>query len=60
MSGTGSRFGSDKLRHPLPHGVVIAVQAARHLRAAVDRVVAVVRPGADETAEALKAEGLIK
>lgn len=56
-AGTGSRFGSDKLRHPLPHGVVIAVQAARHLRAAVDRVVAVVRPGADETAEALKAEG---
>ena len=33
-AGTGSRFGSDKLRHPLPHGVVIAVQAARHLRAA--------------------------
>lgn len=56
-AGTGSRFGSDKLRHPLPHGVVIAVQAARHLRAAVDRVVAVVRPGAEETAEALRGEG---
>jgi molybdenum cofactor cytidylyltransferase len=55
-AGTGSRFGSDKLRHPLPHGVVIAAQAARHLKAAVDHVVAVVRPGAQETAEALAAE----
>lgn len=56
-AGSASRFGSDKLRHPLPHGVAIAVQAARHLRAAVPRVVAVVRPGADATANALAAEG---
>jgi molybdenum cofactor cytidylyltransferase len=56
-AGSASRFGSDKLQHPLPHGVAIAVQAARHLRAAVPRVVAVVRPGAQETARALAAEG---
>jgi molybdenum cofactor cytidylyltransferase len=56
-AGSASRFGSDKLQHPLPHGVAIAVQAARHLRAAVPRVVAVVRPGTDATARALTAEG---
>jgi len=56
-AGSASRFGSDKLRHALPHGVAIAVQAARHLKAAVPRIVAVVRTGADETANALRAEG---
>jgi len=56
-AGSASRFGSDKLQHPLPHGVAIAVQSARHLRTAVSRVVAVVRPGAQETARALAAEG---
>jgi molybdenum cofactor cytidylyltransferase len=56
-AGSASRFGSDKLRHDLPHGVSIAVQAARHLRAEVPRVIAAVRPGADELARALAAEG---
>jgi len=56
-AGSASRFGSDKLRHALPHGVAIAVQAARHLQPEVSRVVAVVRPGAHETARALEAEG---
>ena len=56
-AGAGSRFGSDKLSHSLPHGVAIAVQAARHLRAAVPRVVAVVRPGAVELAASLSLEG---
>lgn len=42
-AGSATRFGSDKLRHPLPHGVPIAVQSARHLRPQVARVVAVVR-----------------
>ena len=59
-AGSASRFGSDKLQHPLPHGVAIAVQAARHLRAAVPRVVAVVRPGSDATARALTGEGCDK
>jgi molybdenum cofactor cytidylyltransferase len=56
-AGSASRFGSDKLQHPLPHGVAIAVQAARHLHAAVPHVVAVVRPGAQDTARALAEEG---
>ncbi len=56
-AGSATRFGSDKLQHPLPHGVAIAVQAARHLKAAVSRVVAVVRPGSGPTAGALAAEG---
>jgi molybdenum cofactor cytidylyltransferase len=41
-AGSATRFGSDKLRHALPHGVPIAVQAARHLRAELERVVVVV------------------
>ena len=56
-AGSGTRFGSDKLRHELPHGVSIAVQAARHLKSAVPRIVAVVRPGSGELAQALAAEG---
>ncbi|MGA8005366.1 MAG: NTP transferase domain-containing protein, partial [Burkholderiales bacterium] len=56
-AGSGSRFGSDKLRHRLPHGVPIAVQSARHLRTSLARVIAVVRPGAHDTARALAAEG---
>jgi len=56
-AGAASRFGSDKLQHPLPHGVSIAVQAARHLKAEVSRVVAAVRPEAVATARALAAEG---
>jgi molybdenum cofactor cytidylyltransferase len=56
-AGRSERFGGDKLAHRLPHGVAVAVQAARHLKAELDRVVAVVRPGADDTAQALAAEG---
>lgn len=56
-AGSASRFGSDKLRHALPHGVPIAVQAARHLRSAVQEIFAVVRPGAGELASHLKTEG---
>jgi molybdenum cofactor cytidylyltransferase len=56
-AGSATRFGSDKLQHALPHGVAIAVQAARHLRVALPRVIAVVRPGAQATASALAAEG---
>ena len=56
-AGSASRFGSDKLQHRLPHGVAIAVQAARHLKAEVPRVVAAVRERDGETARALAAEG---
>jgi molybdenum cofactor cytidylyltransferase len=55
--GSATRFGSDKLLHPLPHDVPIAVQAARHLKVEISRVIAVVRPGADALATALKKEG---
>jgi molybdenum cofactor cytidylyltransferase len=56
-AGSASRFGSDKLRHALPHGVPIAVQAARPLKAELSRIVAVVRPGSQELKQALEAEG---
>ncbi len=56
-AGSASRFGSDKLRHPLLHGVAIAVQAARHLKTELPRVVAVVRPQSAELANGLSAEG---
>jgi molybdenum cofactor cytidylyltransferase len=52
-AGSATRFGSDKLSHRLPHGVSIAVQAARHMRSAVPKTFAVVKPGAERLAEAL-------
>ena len=56
-AGSASRFGSNKLLHPLLTGLPIAVTAARRLKAALPRCVAVVRPGADELAALLAAEG---
>lgn len=56
-AGSATRFGSDKLRHTLPHGVAIAVQAARHLRPEVSVVHAVVRPGQEWLRQSLKDEG---
>jgi molybdenum cofactor cytidylyltransferase len=55
-AGSAKRFGSDKLLHPLQHGVPIAVQAARHLKQEIHRVVAVVRPKSDDLAGLLQAE----
>ncbi len=59
--GSGTRFrasgGDDKLMHPLPDGTPIAVAALRNLIAAVPRVVAVIRPGAEALGEALSREG---
>jgi len=56
-AGSAKRFGSDKLRHALPHGVAMAVQAARHLKSGTQIVFAVVRPNQNELLESLKAEG---
>jgi molybdenum cofactor cytidylyltransferase len=56
-AGSATRFGSDKLSHRLPHGVSIAVQAARHLHSVIPVVHAVVKPGADDLALLLKDEG---
>lgn len=56
-AGSATRFGSDKLRHELPHGVSIAVQAARHLKLELPTVVAVVRPDSPDLLSNLKNEG---
>lgn len=56
-AGAASRFGSDKLLHRLPHGVPMAVQAARHLSREVAPVIAVVSLRAGELGELLQAEG---
>ncbi|HVJ24057.1 MAG TPA: nucleotidyltransferase family protein [Burkholderiales bacterium] len=56
-AGSATRFGSDKLRHELPHGVSIAVQSARHLKLEISRVIAVVRPNSPELMAGLKKEG---
>lgn len=57
-AGSASRFGSDKLLHPLPHEVPIAVQAARHLKSVFDDdVFAVVRPEAKALSDLFLAEG---
>lgn len=56
-SGSGSRFGSDKLMHPL-RGEPIAVHAARHLVKALPGALAVVRAANSKLAKALRAEGL--
>lgn len=56
-AGSATRFGSDKLLHPLPDGQPIAVASARNLIAAVPRVIAVVRPDAHALEYALRAAG---
>ena len=56
-AGSASRFGSDKLLHRLPHGVPIAVQAARHLGKEIAPVIAVVSTRSGGLAALLQAEG---
>ena len=56
-AGSASRFGSDKLLHPLPHGVPIAIQAARHLKVVFEEnVFVVVRPEAKELSDLFRRE----
>ena len=57
-AGSASRFGSNKLLHPLLTGVPIAVTAARNLKAVVPKCIAVVRPGAAELSALLESAGL--
>ena len=59
-AGSGSRFGGDKLLAPLaretllvPAGTPLGVASCRHLRAAMPRVVVVVRPGDQALIDAL-------
>ena len=56
-AGAGSRFGGDKLLHPLEDGVAIAAHAARNLAAVLPDVVAVVRWGDFPLYEMLEQEG---
>ena len=56
-AGAGSRFGGDKLLHPLEDGVAIAAHAARNLLAATPEVIAVVRWGDFPLSEMLEQEG---
>jgi molybdenum cofactor cytidylyltransferase len=56
-AGSASRFGGEKLLARLPDGTPIGVAALRHLAAAVDTVVAVVR-SRDELLAAALAEGM--
>jgi molybdenum cofactor cytidylyltransferase len=56
-AGSGSRFGGDKLLHPLDDGVAIGAHAARNLIAAGLSVVAVVKAGDFPLADLLEQEG---
>ena len=56
-AGAGTRFGGDKLLHPLEDGVAIAAHAARRLLAAVPDVTAVVRWGDFPLYDMLEQEG---
>ncbi len=56
-AGSGSRFGGEKLLHPLEDGVAIAAHAARNLVAATADVIAVVRWGDFPLYDMLEQEG---
>jgi molybdenum cofactor cytidylyltransferase len=56
-AGSGSRFGGEKLLHPLEDGVAIAAHAARNLLTVTPDVVAVVRWGDFPLYEMLEQEG---
>jgi molybdenum cofactor cytidylyltransferase len=56
-AGTGTRFGGDKLLAELAAGQSVAEAACATLRPAVDRLIAVVRPGATALAARLAAAG---
>jgi len=57
-AGTGSRFGSNKLLHPLPCGTPIAIAAARTLLGGVDHGIAVVPETNPQLADLLRAAGM--
>jgi molybdenum cofactor cytidylyltransferase len=56
-AGSGSRFGGEKLLHPLEDGVAIAAHAARNLLAVTPDVIAVVRWGDFPLYNMLEEEG---
>jgi molybdenum cofactor cytidylyltransferase len=56
-AGSAVRFGANKLAATLPDGTPVGVAALKNLAAAVDAVIAVVRPGDDLMASAFAANG---
>jgi molybdenum cofactor cytidylyltransferase len=56
-AGASSRFGSQKLLHPLADGRALAVHAAERLIAGVGNALAVVRPGSETLKRALEDAG---
>ncbi len=57
-AGTGSRFGSNKLLHPLPDSTPIAIAAARALLKGVDHGIAVLPVANPQLSDLLHAEGM--
>jgi molybdenum cofactor cytidylyltransferase len=57
-AGAATRFGADKLLHPLADGTPIAARSARVLAAALPASLAVVREAQSDLARLLRAEGL--
>jgi molybdenum cofactor cytidylyltransferase len=57
-AGQSTRFGTNKLLHPLADGTPMAVAAARTLQAAVERSIAVVADTESELARLLAQQGL--
>ncbi|MDQ3261269.1 MAG: nucleotidyltransferase family protein [Pseudomonadota bacterium] len=55
-AGAGKRFGGGKLQQLLPDGLAICVASVRNLAAAVNQVIAVVRPGDEATRALLSAQ----
>ncbi len=56
-AGQARRFGGDKLLVELDDGLCVAEASCANLRPAVDRLIAVVRPGAGELAQRLALAG---
>lgn len=56
-AGSSRRFGANKLLQPVAPDTCMAVQSCRTLRAGVERVIALIRPGQAELATLLEASG---
>ena len=57
-AGQSTRFGANKLLHPLADGTPMAVAAARHLKATLAHCIAVVADAGSDLAKLLAQEGL--
>ncbi len=56
-AGSGSRFGGDKLLHPLADGAPLGAAATRNIVAAGLPIIAVVKPGDEALRDLLQEEG---